>query len=206
MHMTFQKYSIQIQIILSLVFIPLNFGISYLCSQVLQLPLFMDMIFVFAASFFGLFCGVLTSLGYYVLWTLVMHYSFIHMLYVICCLTGTLLTWIFVTRRKDYEESLSLWIRLVLLFFVSTVIISLEGSFIYSFFIIGTDSPPEITTVMFLTYTLVMQNLGVQLSAFLARLPVNLLDKAIAVFGGFGVYICVNRIYRRIRFPAQARE
>lgn len=192
MLMTFPKFSIKIQIILSLIFIPLNFAISYLCSQVLQLPLFMDMVFIFAASFFGIFCGLFTSLGYYIIWTLAMQYSFIHMLYVICCITGTFLTWLFVTRRKTYEEFSALWIRMALMFFVSTVLISLEGSFIYSVFISGTDSPPEITTVMFLTYTLIMQNLGVQLSAFLARLPVNLLDKAIAVFGGFGIYMLVK--------------
>ena len=154
----------------------------------------MDMIFIFAASFFGIFCGLFTSAGYYFLWTLAMHYSFIHMLYVICCITGILLVWLFVTRRKTYEEYSALWIRLALMFFISTVLISLEGSFIYSNFILGRTSPPEITTVMFLTYTLVMQNLGVQLSAFLARLPVNLLDKAIAVFGGFGIYLILRKL------------
>ena len=192
--MTFPKFSIKIQLILSLIFIPLNFAASYLCSHILQLPLFMDMIFIFAASFFGIFCGLFTSAGYYFLWTLAMHYSFIHMLYVICCITGTLLVWLFVTRRKTYEEYSALWIRLALIFFISTVLISLEGSFIYSNFILGRTSPPEITTVMFLTYTLVMQNLGVQLSAFLARLPVNLLDKAIAVFGGFGIYLILRKL------------
>ena len=192
--MTFPKFSIKIQLILSLIFIPLNFAASYLCSHILQLPLFMDMIFIFAASFFGIFCGLFTSAGYYFLWTLAMHYSFIHMLYVICCITGTLLVWLFVTRRKTYEEYSALWIRLALMFFISTVLISLEGSFIYSNFILGRTSPPEITTVMFLTYTLVMQNLGVQLSAFLARLPVNLLDKAIAVFGGFGIYSILRKL------------
>ena len=192
--MTFPKFSIKIQLILSLIFIPLNFAASYLCSHILQLPLFMDMIFIFAASFFGIFCGLFTSAGYYFLWTLAMHYSFIHMLYVICCITGTLLVWLFVTRRKTYEEYSALWIRLALMFFISTVLISLEGSFIYSNFILGRTSPPEITTVMFLTYTLVMQNLGVQLSAFLARLPVNLLDKAIAVFGGFGIYLILRKL------------
>ena len=192
--MTFQKYSLKIQIILALFFIPLNFAVSYLCSQVLQLPFFMDMIFIYSASFFGLFCGFFTSIGYYILWTVIMHYSFLHLLYAICCLTGVLLTWLFVTKRKTYEDHSVLWIRLILMFFVSTVVISFEGSLIYSIFFLERPSPPEITTVMFLTYTLVMQNLGVQLSAFLARLPVNLFDKAIAVFGGFGIYFMTRKI------------
>ena len=41
-----------------------------------------------------------------------------------------------------------------------------------------------------------MQNLSVQLSAFLARLPVNLIDKAIAVFGGFGIFCGVSKIIK----------
>ena len=41
-----------------------------------------------------------------------------------------------------------------------------------------------------------MQNLGVQVSAFLARLPVNLIDKAIAVFGGFGIFLSARKIVK----------
>lgn len=39
-----------------------------------------------------------------------------------------------------------------------------------------------------------MQDLGVQISTFLARLPVNLIDKAIAVFGGLGISALVKKI------------
>lgn len=58
--MTFEKYPVKKQIILALIFTPLNILISYL-STVFQFPFFMDMIFVYAASFFGLPCGIIVG-------------------------------------------------------------------------------------------------------------------------------------------------
>lgn len=187
--MTFQKYSIKTQIILGLIFAPLNILISY-TTQTFHWPFFMDMIFVYAGSFFGLPCGIIVSLGHSI-WTIFFHHNFFYFFYSICCITGAILTKIFVTRYKDFS-----WIRLALLFFISTIIISLEGSIIYTLLFAERVGDNENSTLMFLTYTLIMQNLGVQLSAFLARLPVNLFDKAIAVFGGFGIFCEVRKILK----------
>lgn len=75
----------------------------------------------------------------------------------------------------------------------------LEIQAIYSVFFAERVGDNENTTIMFLTYTLIMQNLGVQLSAFLARFPVNLFDKAIAVFGGFGIFCEVRKFIKSTR-------
>ena len=56
-------------------------------------------------------------------------------------------------------------------------------------------------TVLFLAYTLIQQGLGLQFSAFLARLPVNLFDKAIAVFGGLGFFVGIRKLLERISPP-----
>ena len=77
----------------------------------------------------------------------------------------------------------------MVLVFLSTIVISLEGSLIYFLFFSNTVGQNENSTVIFLTYTLVLQDFGLIISAFLARLPVNLSDKAIAVFAGFGIYL-----------------
>lgn len=187
--MTFQKYSIKTQIILGLIFTLCNILFSF-SAQTLQWPFFMDMIFVYAGSFFGLPCGLIVGFGHSI-WTIFFHNNFFYFLYGICCITGTLLTKALVTRHEDFSL-----IRLSLLFFLSTVIISFEGSIIYSVFFAERVGDNENTTIMFLTYTLIMQNLSVQLSAFLARLPVNLIDKAIAVFGGFGIFLCSRRFVK----------
>lgn len=187
--MTFQKYSIKTQIILGLIFTLCNILFSF-SAQALQWPFFMDMIFVYAGSFFGIPCGLIVGLGHS-LWTIFYHHNFLYFFYGICCITGTLLTKSLVTRHEDFS-----WIRLAFLFFLSTIIISFEGSLIFTIFFAEKVGDNENTTVMFLTYTLIMQNLGVQLSAFLARLPVNLIDKAIAVFGGFGIFCEVRKIIK----------
>ena len=188
--MTFQKYSIKKQIILGLIFTILNILVTYIV-QALQWPFFMDMIFVYTGSFIGLPCGLIVGILHSI-WGIFFHHNFLYFFYVICCITGTILTKVLVTRHEDFS-----WIRLTLLFFLSTVIISLEGSIVYSVFFAEAVGDNENSTVMFLTYTLIMQNLGVQLSAFLARLPVNLFDKAIAVYGGFGIFCGVRKIIQK---------
>ena len=150
----------------------------------------MDMIFVYTGSFFGLICGLIVCLCHSI-WAIFFHQNFFYFFYSICCITGTLLTKVLVTRYEDFS-----WIRLALLFFISTIIISLEGSIIYTVFFAEKVGDNENSTVMFLTYTLIMQNLGVQMSAFLARLPVNLFDKAIAVFGGFGIFLAIRKFIK----------
>ena len=191
--MIFQNYSIKTQVFLALIFTPLNILVSYL-STFFQFPFFMDMIFVYAASFFGLPCGLIVGVSSSFFNAVVVQHSIRHVLYAVCCITGTLLTWLFITKQKTFENKVFFLIRLSLLFFVSTVVISFEGSLIYSIFFSRTEVKNENSTVLFLTYTLVLQNFGLILSAFLARLPVNLFDKALAVFGGFGCYAGVNAL------------
>lgn len=192
--MTFQKYSLKTQLILALIFTPLNILISYL-STVFQFPFFMDMIFIYAASFFGLTCGIIVGMGTSFFTAVFIQHILMHGMYSICCITGSLLTWLLITREKNFESSVLFWIRLVLLFFISTIVISLEGSMIYYIFFSNSVGQNENSTVMFLTYTLVLQNFGLAISAFLARLPVNLFDKALAVFGGFGIFVLTRRLF-----------
>ena len=200
LNITFQKYPIKIQLILAVIFPVLNVFVSEFNRQVLALPLFMDMIFVYTASFFGIPCGIFTGIASTFFNAVFIQHTFMHVLYAICCVTGTLLTKLFVTRYKDF-----LWFRLVLLFFVSTVVISFEGSVIYAVFFSETGSN-ENTTILFLTYNLVLQNIGLQMSAFLARLPVNLFDKAIAVSVGFLIFLGTNRVYNKIEVNKNGRE
>ena len=188
--MTFNKYSLKAQLCLAVIFIPLNFLVSYISGEILALPLFMDMIFVYAGSFFGIPCGILVGLGHALIEALLIQHNILHSLYGLCSITGTLLTWLLVTRHKELS-----WFRLAFLVFVSTVVISFEGSIIYTLVFAPDTSYNENTTILFLSYTLLMQNMGLQFSAFLARLPVNIFDKAIAVFGGVGVFVGIQKVW-----------
>lgn len=188
--MIFNKYSLKTQILLGCIFGISNFLFAAFCTQILKIPLFMDMIFVYAGSFIGIPCGFIVGIIHTFLNAVIFQHNLMHMLYCLCCITGTLLTWYLVTRREDFN-----WVSLTLLIFVSTVIISLEGSLIYYFFFASDVNYKEDVQNLYLTYNLVMRGFGLQLSAFLARLPVNLIDKTIAVLGGFGVYVAVNKCH-----------
>ena len=193
----FSKYSIKIQLLLAFIFTILNYGVAYVCTQVLHLPFFMDMIFVYAASFFGMPCGIIVGAATGVLVAIFWQHNLMHALYGFCSITGVLFTWLLITRHKEFEEATTFWSRMVLLVFISTVVISMEGSLIFTIFFSEIIGSNENTTVLFLAYTLVQQGLGMSFSAFLARLPVNLFDKAIAVFGGYGTYLLTARIYNK---------
>lgn len=192
--MTLKKYPFITQLILALIFTPLNYFTAYFCGVVLHLPFFMDMIFVYAASLFGVPCGIITGIANSILEAVFWQHNFLHALYGICCITGTFFTWLIINRHKEFEEATIFWSRAVLLVFVSTVVISLEGALIYAIIFSDILGSNENTTVLFLAYTLIQQGFGMQFSAFLARLPVNLFDKAIAVFGGIGIYFGVKKI------------
>lgn len=190
--MEFKKYSIKFQLIIAPIFILLNLLVSYLSGQVLHLPLFMDMIFVYAAAFVGVPCGIITGILFSVSGAIFLQHDFSYSLYAVCTVTGVFLTWLLITRKEDFS-----WIRVALLIFLSSVIISLEGALLYSLFLSDRGGPNEILSVIFLTYTLVMQNFGLYFSAFLARLPVNLLNKAIAVLAGLGIFSLLSFLHRR---------
>lgn len=190
--MTFQKYSMKIQIILALIFALLNFFVAYLCTKVIHIPLFMDMIFIYTASLFGVPCGIITGVVFTFLDFIVFQNTPLNMLYVVCCITGTVFTWLLITRHEDFS-----WIRVLLLVFLSTIVISFEGSLIYYFFLSGDVNYSEDSTILVIVYNLVMQNLGLQLSAFLARLPVNLIDKTVAVFSGFLIFLGTRKVLKK---------
>jgi len=192
--MSFPKYSIKIQIIISLIFGPLNYLTTLLNSNILQLPLFNDMVFVYAASLFGVPCGIITGIIHTLIHTIANSNNPLHMLYCICCITGTILTWILINRKNEFS-----WVRIALLIVISTIVISLEGAFVYYIFFSNDSEYMEDRAIFFLVYNLVNQNMNIILSAFLARLPVNLIDKSIAVLGGLGIYQGIKAVVNKVK-------
>ena len=90
--------------------------------------------------------------------------------------------------------------RLVAAFYISKGLVYQKSGTIFMQLIISMSILLLLIILLLLfyqfTYTLVLQNFGLILSAFLARLPVNLFDKAIAVFGGFGIFCEVRKIIK----------
>ena len=74
------------------------------------------------------------------------------------------------------------------------LIISLEGAIIYYFLYTDFNFDEKIF-LKYLTFVISRDFLPVLFSAFLSRLVVNVLDKMIAVIGGFAFFLLINKIY-----------
>ena len=176
MNITFSKTPVSKQIFIGIIFGVVNYFFYLFCYQVLHIPLFMDNVFIFGAAFFGFPSGMISAFVFHFVDFLVKMaggtQTALQFFYSICSFTAVFLTWALVTRHRDFS-----WILMALLVFVVTIVVSIEGAAIY--------------------YILTFRNFGIFWSATLARIPINLCDKAIAVFGGFSVWICVNSLMKK---------
>ena len=191
MNITFSKTPVSKQIFIGIIFGVVNYFFYLFCYQVLHIPLFMDNVFIFGAAFFGFPSGMISAFVFHFVDFLVKMaggtQTALQFFYSICSFTAVFLTWALVTRHRDFS-----WILMALLVFVVTIVVSIEGAAIYSFIISQNSFSNENEAVYSLYYILTFQNFGVFWSATLARIPINLCDKAIAVFGGFGVWLLTN--------------
>ena len=196
MNITFSKTPLPKQIFIGLAFGVVNYFFYLFCSQLLHIPLFMDNVFIFGAAFFGFPSGMISAFTFHLIDFLVKlagdTQSGLQVFYSICSFTAVFLTWALVTRHRNFS-----WILMALLVFVVTIVVSIEGAAIYSFIISQNSFSNENRAVYSLYYILTFQNFGIFWSATLARIPINLCDKATAVFGGFSVWICVNSLMKK---------
>ena len=88
-------------------------------------------------------------------------------------------------------------LRLLILAIVLALVISLEGGLFYYALISLTKYNIGNQAVNMLIYTFVTQNVPMLISATLARFPVNLVDKAAAVFGGYGIFALLQKAAAR---------
>ncbi|MDE6719567.1 MAG: hypothetical protein K2J68_06895, partial [Treponemataceae bacterium] len=95
------------------------------------------------------------------------------------------------------ERSGSNPLRLLILGIVLALAISFEGGLFYAAIISHTKHILENHAVNMLLYPLMTQNVPMPASSTLISIPVNLVDKTLAVFGGYGVYALLRKAERR---------
>ena len=101
--------------------------------------------------------------------------------FVICSLSMVLIVRFYIKNK----ETLSL-MDFVFMIFISALVISFEGGLIFVFVFNQFDFK-ETVEVNKITYILIRQQIPLLVSAWLSRIPVNLLDKTLAVLaGGYG--------------------
>lgn len=172
-------YSLKWQIPLGIIFACLNIGVNYL-QNFNPVPLYMDTIFTISASFFGGICGIISGLLYHITTTII--YSKVplwSLVWAICSLTIVLIIRVYIKIRKKIEIP-----DLILLVFLISLIVSIEGATIFTVLNVFTGYNED-SQVKFMYALLSSNSISVFISAWLPRVPVNILDKAISICIGW---------------------
>jgi len=189
-----------------------NANLSYLLNTLLKVPLYADTIFTVAMCFTaGALAGILTGAVFSPLaFLLVCKYllglpyetSWVRNIFTICVLAEVALVCCYHARIKSREETFLLKpslhsftgvaTHLLVLVALDCIVVSVCGGSID--FILGKLSAP-------LAYSpedtfelgLLHNNIPVFATAVLARIPINIVDRFIAIFGGYGISLLFRK-------------
>jgi hypothetical protein len=192
---------------------------DYLFRGALGVPLFMDTLFTVAMTFYGgLFCGALTGLLTNPLSNMIVFYGWPELLYSFCNAAVALVTVLFIrlfpeelrfgTKKADktaefetgpvnsrFRAAMNTLVALLLLSFVMCIAISILGGLItaliktFSPLFQGSPSPERLFKL-----ALFRKNLPLAAIEILSRIPLNIIDRLLSVFGGYGVAALLWRI------------
>ena len=183
------KKPLLIQILLGLAFGLLNHGVYFLQSFN-PVPLYMDTLFTVTASFFGPVSGVIAGVLYHVLYLFIYtDVALSSLVWMICSLTIVLIIRVYIKIRKRVEFP-----DIILLIFLIALIISLEGAIIFTI-LNAVTAFVEDSQIKFMYALLSSNSFSTFVSALLPRVPVNILDKAICVFGGWFSYRGIQKLF-----------
>lgn len=170
----------------------------------LKLPLFMDTLFTVTASCFGWAGGIVAAVSFHIIKFAVHGQTspryLQNMVFFLCSLTVVICVRLMLFRKSadgTAERGGSKPLRLLILGIVLALAISFEGGLFYAAIISRTKHILENHAVNMLLYPLMTQNVPIPASSTLISIPVNLVDKTIAVFGGYGVYALLRKAGRR---------
>ncbi|MDE7292599.1 MAG: hypothetical protein K2N58_11225 [Treponemataceae bacterium] len=165
----------------------------------LHVPLFMDTLFTVTASCFGWAGGIIAAVASHIIGFLSDGYSvpkdIPNLLYFFCSLTIVAGVRI-VLFRKPQNADRANPLDMLFLSIVLAFIISLEGGLFYVMLVQSNRVSANIIgnrAVSSLIYTFVTKNIPMLIASPLASIPVNLVDKTLAVFGGYGVYAFLKK-------------
>ena len=186
-----------------------NTVFSYLLNIQLKIPLFVDTIFTVAMCFTagllpGILTGVLSPLASFFRDYLLTGLSFEirFSFFTICILAEVLLVCFFHAKIKSQEEvflqkpSLNSFTgvatHLLVLVALDCIVVSVCGGTID--FILGKFSAPLASSFEdVFELGLLRNNVPVLASAILSRIPINIVDRFIAVFGGYGLSLLFRK-------------
>lgn len=180
-----QKYPLIFQIIIGLVCALLNLALCII-QDYYPIPLFMDTVFTVTASLFGAVGGVTAAFLFHFLSMLVHSNPPSDLTWSICSLTIVLIIRLYLRKRNIKQTKLDFFDVLLLLIIIA-IIISIEGAVIFTILRALVEYRETAQVRTFYLY-LLRFDIPVFLSAFIPRIPVNLLDKGICVTIGLFCY------------------
>jgi hypothetical protein len=190
-------------VILCLIATAANFGLSRI-SGLLGLGLYLDTVFTVTAAFAGslgagLITAALSTIAYGLTYT---YWGF--WLFGLCSAAAALLTHgvhrFFLSRyvsspKGEEPPPLDRIIMLVVLSLVMCVLMSLMGALISVFIQLVLRRPiHDVSAETWLKVGLLKQGLHLAAAELLARIPVNIVDRFISVFGGYGAALLLRRL------------
>ena len=188
----------------TLFFLSIAFGIAdyYVCDlvvYVLKFPIFCDMIFCLAMSFFaGPLWGIFVVISNHLFDMLVSHSFVIEQMYMMSAFFGCLIAWFYKKYcMREEETAFVVFARLLLLVLIMCVAMSVTGGIISRIVAALHDDGSEYTyQIEFLKLSFGGKLKYPLLDAILLRLPINLVDRFITVFAGWGVFAGMEKIAR----------
>jgi hypothetical protein len=173
-----------------------NAALGQLVNKILMLPLYLDTLFTVAITFsFGLIPGIVTGVALYPLHTVLPILlrgappvrEFATNLYILCTRAEIILVWRFRSKVRQYDSFTHKCAILLQLVVLDCLLVSAVGGFV-DFALVSVLSPPiEIQPEDLFKLSLLRNNIGYLVAAILSRVPINIVDRLIAVFGGYGV-------------------
>ncbi|GHV95013.1 hypothetical protein AGMMS50293_13330 [Spirochaetia bacterium] len=193
----------------------LNITIAYAALNI-PIPVYLDTVLTMTMTFYGgLFWGVLTGTLTNLISHTVWFYSWGDYLFTLCNIAVALITALFirifpgelifgkrlpVQESRRYKTMLDRTVALTLLSFALCLVISIMGGIIAAsikiFNVYGGGTGPE----LFFSPFLHRKNLSVFIVEILSRIPVNIIDRLISSFGGYGLALLLAKRKGRVQF------
>jgi hypothetical protein len=175
--------------------------LCHLFFQFLGLPMFMDTLFTLGVTFFagplwGCVTAILTPLPS------ILAYDIQRGLYVLCSIAGVFLAWFFHRRYHLLEEdnygAFNLVSVLLILSLYMCILMSVTGGLIAWIIsvlwpVTNQDTPPE----SYFKLGMLLNHYPVPLAEIISRLPVNIPDRLLSVFGAYGFALLLKKIRAR---------
>jgi hypothetical protein len=179
-------------------------------------PLYMDTVFTVAVTlscglFWGAVCGALTNIITYSVW----FWGWEAYLFALCNITTALITWLFmrlfprelgsVFKTSGIADGLTFKstrlskvmdkvIALILLAFALCLAMSVSGGVISAAIWGASPSYPyESSLLIRLGKTMFAENTPTVVTEIVSRIPVNMIDRIITAFAGYGIAVLLKR-------------